>query len=88
MKAHWRGSAREQTTLKKRKEPKRKSIAMSLMRDVPGPAADKIAMFEKVRLAGGFENEDPVELNAAEDLLRTFAAAERGERGRNRIPGK
>jgi len=34
----------------KRKEAKRKSIAMTLMRDVQGSAADKLAMFEKVGL--------------------------------------
>jgi hypothetical protein len=39
--------------LRKRKEPKRKSIAMTLMRDVQGSAAEKRAMFEKVRAAGG-----------------------------------
>jgi len=63
--------------LPRRKEPKRKSIAMTLMRDVQGSAAAKLAMFEKVRTAGGFAKEDPVELNATEDLLRTFAATEK-----------
>jgi len=32
--------------LQKRKEPKRKSIALSLMRDVQGSAAEKLRMFE------------------------------------------
>ena len=50
---------------------------MTLMRDVQGSAAAKLAMFEKVRTAGGFAKEDPVELNATEDLLRTFAATEK-----------
>jgi len=42
--------------LRKRKEPKRKSIAMTFMRDVQGSAAEKLRMFEKVRAAGGFAN--------------------------------
>ena len=48
--------------LGKRKEPKRKSIAMTLMRDVQGSAAQKLAMFENVRAAGGFANEHPADL--------------------------
>ena len=36
----------------KRKEPKRKSIAMTLLRDVRGSAAEKLAMFEKVSSRG------------------------------------
>ena len=43
----------------RRKEPKRKSIALTLMRDVQGSAAEKLRMFEKVRAAGGFANEHP-----------------------------
>jgi hypothetical protein len=35
--------------LRKRKEPKHKSIALTLMRDVQGSAAEKLRMFEKVR---------------------------------------
>jgi hypothetical protein len=35
-------------------------------------------MFQKVKPAGGFANEDPKDLQAAEDMLRTFAAAEKG----------
>jgi hypothetical protein len=42
--------------LRKRKE--QKSIAMTLMRDLQGSAADKLAMFERVRAAGGFAKED------------------------------
>ena len=74
--------------LPKRKEPKRKSIAMTLMRDVQGSAAEKLAMFEKARAAGGFADEHPSDLAEAEKMLREFAAMERGERSRNRIPGK
>jgi len=64
--------------LRKRKESKRKSIAMTLMRDVQGSAAAKLAMFEKVRAAGGFANELPADLAEAEKMLREFAAMEEG----------
>jgi len=64
--------------LPKRKELKRKSIAMTLMRDVQGSAAEKLAMFEKVRGAGGFANEHPADLAEAERTLREFVAMERG----------
>ena len=65
--------------LRKRDEPKRKSIAMTLMRDVQGSAADKLRMFEKVRAAGGFANERPADLAEAEKMLREFAAMEKGK---------
>ena len=61
--------------LRKRKEPKRKSIATTLMRDIQGTAAEKLAMFQKMRAAGGFASEDPAELAKAEDALRKFAVA-------------
>ena len=63
--------------LPKRKEPKGKSIATTFLRDIQGSPAAKLAMFQRIRAAGGFQNEDPVELNVAEDLLRTFAATEK-----------
>jgi hypothetical protein len=63
--------------LKKRKAPKKKTIAMTLMRDVRGSAAQKLAMFEKVRAAGGFKKEDPADLGAAEKMLRAFVAMEK-----------
>ena len=65
--------------LGKRKEAKRKSIAMTLMRDVQGTAAQKLAMFEKVRAAGGFANELPADLAEAERMLQVFVAMEKGE---------
>jgi hypothetical protein len=65
-----------------RKEPKRKSIAMTLMRDVQGSAAAKLAMFEKVRAVGGLANEHPADLAEAEKMLREFVAMERGSRAR------
>jgi glutathione synthase/RimK-type ligase-like ATP-grasp enzyme len=64
----------------KRKEPKRKSVATILMRDIQGSAADKLAMLRKVKAAGGLASEDPVELKAAEDQLRTLAAMEKERR--------
>ena len=64
--------------LGKRKEPKRKSIAMTLMRDVQGTGAAKLAMFERVRAAGGFAKENPADLAEAEKTLREFAAMEKG----------
>jgi hypothetical protein len=42
--------------LRKREEPRGKSIAMSLMRDVQGPASMKLAMFKRVRASGGFRD--------------------------------
>ena len=43
---------REAAVLRKRKEPKtKKSIALTLRRDLQGSAAEKLRMFEKVRAA-------------------------------------
>jgi hypothetical protein len=36
------------------------------MRDIQGSPAEKLALFQKVKAAGGFANEDPAELKAAE----------------------
>jgi hypothetical protein len=72
-----RFAVREVALLRKRKEPKKKSIALSLMRDVQGSAAQKLAMFQKVRAAGGFAKEDPADLEEAERMLREFAATEK-----------
>jgi hypothetical protein len=63
--------------VRKRKEPKRNSIAMTLMRDLQGSAAEKLRMFEKVRAAGGFGKENPADLAEAERMLRTFVAMEK-----------
>ncbi len=63
--------------LGKRKEPKRKSVAEIFMGHIQGSPAEKLALFQKVKAAGGFANEDPVELKAAEDMLRTFAATDK-----------
>lgn len=64
--------------LRKRKEPKRKSVAAALMRDMQGSAAEKLALFEKLKARGGFDGEDRRELLKVENMLRTFAATEKG----------
>ena len=69
--------SRDEGLQRKRKEPKRKSIALSLMRDVHS-AAEKLRMFERVRASGGFANEDPADLAKAEKMLREFVAMEKG----------
>ena len=65
--------------LRKRQERKRKSVALTLMRDLKGSAAQKLVMFEKVRAAGGFANEDPADLAQAERMLHEFATREKKE---------
>jgi hypothetical protein len=72
------GGLREIEMLRKRKEPKpKKSIAETLLRDMQGTAAEKLAMFEKLRGRGVFDSEDPRELEKLENMLRTFASAEK-----------
>ena len=61
--------------LRKRKEPRaKKSVAETLLRDMQGTAAEKLALFEKLKARGGFDGEDRVELLKVERMLRTFAA--------------
>jgi hypothetical protein len=43
-----------------------------------GTAAEKLALFEKLKAAGGFAKEDRAELLKVEKMLRTFAAMEKG----------
>jgi hypothetical protein len=62
--------------LRNRKELKRKTITMWLMRDVQGSAAEKPRMFEKVRAVGGFAKENPAEVVEVEKILQAFAAME------------
>ena len=63
----------------KRKEPKaKKSVAEALMRDMQGTAAEKLAAFEKLRARGAFDGMDRRKLLKIENMLRTFAAAEKG----------
>ena len=62
----------------KRNEPKaEKSAAEVLLRDMQGTAAE-LALFEKLKARGGFDGEDRCELLKVENMLRTFAAAEKG----------
>jgi hypothetical protein len=63
--------------LGKWKEPKRKSIALTLMRDLQGSAAEKLALFEKLKARGGFDGENRRELMKVENMLRTFAGMEK-----------
>ena len=64
--------------LRKRKEPKaKKSIADALLCDMQGSAAEKLAMFEKLRERGAFEGVDKRELLKLENMLRTFAGTEK-----------
>jgi len=65
--------------LRKRKQPKpkKKSLAEALLRDMQGTAAEKLALFEKVKLRGGFAGEDRAELLRVERMLRTFATTEK-----------
>ena len=64
--------------MRKRKERKpKKRILEALLRDMQGTAAEKLALFEKLKAAGGFANESAAELREVENMLRTFAAAEK-----------
>jgi hypothetical protein len=64
--------------LRKRKEPKaKKSMVEALMRDMQGSAAEKLAMFQKLRAAGGFASASAAELRKVENMLRAFAAMEK-----------
>lgn len=66
-------------TLRKGKEPKaRKSILETLMRDMQGTAAEKLALFGKLKAAGGFSNASAAELRKVENMLRALAAMEKG----------
>jgi hypothetical protein len=64
--------------VRRRKEPEaKKSIAETLLRDVQGTAAEKLALFEKLKACGGFANASAAELRKVERLLQTFAAMEK-----------
>jgi len=64
--------------LRKRNQPKpKKSLAEALLRDMQGTAAEKLALFEKVKVRGGFAGEDRAELLRVERMLRTFATTEK-----------
>jgi hypothetical protein len=55
----------------------KKSIAEALLRDMQGTAAEKLALFEKLKARGGFAGQDRAELLRIERMLRTFAATEK-----------
>ena len=58
------------------KEPKmKKGLGETLARNLRGTAAEKLAMFEKLREKGV----DRRELAKIEDALRTFAAMQKGK---------
>ena len=62
----------------RKKEPKaKKSIVEILMRDMQGTATEKLALFAKLRAAGGFAKASPAELRKVERMLQTLAAVER-----------
>jgi hypothetical protein len=64
--------------LRKRKQPKsKKSVVEVLLRDVQGTAAEKLALFEKLKARGGFAGEDRAEVIRVKRMLRTFAATEK-----------
>ena len=65
--------------LQKKKEPKpRRKILETLLRDMQGTAEQKLALFEKLRAAGGFAHKHPADLAKAEKMPRDFAAMEKG----------
>ena len=64
--------------LRKRKEPRaKKSVSETLLRDMQGTAAERLALFEKLKARGGFADEDRAELLKVERMLRTFAETEK-----------
>jgi hypothetical protein len=64
---------------RKRRELKAKrSIAEALLRDMQGTAAQKLAMFKKLKARGGFDGEDRREFLRVENMLRRFVAMEKG----------
>jgi hypothetical protein len=48
-----------------------------ILRDLQGTAAEKLALFEKLKAHGRFAGEDHAELPKVERMLRTFAATEK-----------
>jgi len=67
--------------LRKKKEAKpKKKILETLLRDMQGTAEQKLVLFEKLRVAGGFANESAADLRKVENTLRAFAAMEKGSK--------
>jgi hypothetical protein len=64
--------------MRKRKEEKaRKSVLETLLRDMQGTGAERLALFERLKAAGAFVNEPVTGLAEAEKTLRMFAAMEK-----------
>jgi hypothetical protein len=61
----------------RRKERKRKGLAITLLRDIQGSPAEKLALFQKMKAAGGFANESETEMKAVEELLQTLGSVEK-----------
>jgi hypothetical protein len=73
--------------LRKQKESKaRKSILETLLRDMQGSAAERLALFERLRAAGEFVNEPVTGVAEAEKTLRLLAAMEKGSGVRDEVP--
>jgi hypothetical protein len=53
------------------------SAFVGVHRDMQGTAAEKLTLFEKLKVRGGFAGEDRAELLRVERMLRTFAATEK-----------
>jgi hypothetical protein len=65
--------------LRKRKEAKaKKRILETLLRDMQGTGAEKLALFERLKAAGAFVNEPQTALAEAEKTLRAFVGMEKG----------
>jgi hypothetical protein len=65
---------------------RRSTVGIVLMRDLQGSAMAKLAMLREIRAAGGFANEDPADLRAAEEALHKLATREKRRFLRRRTP--
>jgi hypothetical protein len=70
---------RQVAVLRKKKGPKaKKRILETLLRDMHGTPAQKLALFERLKAAGAFVNESAAELGEAEKTLREFVSGGEG----------
>jgi hypothetical protein len=51
-----------------------RSILVVLIRDVRGTAAEKLALLDRLKVAGRLTDQDPAELAACEALLKSLAS--------------
>ena len=67
--------------MRKRKEAvkAKRSILETLLRDMQGTAAERLALFERLKAASAFVNEPVIGLAEAEKALRGLAAMEKGD---------